>query len=252
MYRFIKTNMEEVEDLYKSYAQKNDCGDDFWEEHIYNGDIYKITLDDNTLGIFSIFNNEKLTSFYLLEPLVDAQSIFSSVLSEFNITSAFVITKDEPFLSLALDLHKEVKIQAYFFINTERTVPPAAYPREWVKKATMADLSELLGIKFFGEEAKRIEDGTLYVMRDPEGNFMCAGIIEPLKLQKNKTATGMYTQPEFRQKGVGRSMIMHLKDITIEQGKTTSAGCWYYNHLSKRTLESTGYITKTRLLNILF
>jgi hypothetical protein len=52
--------------------------------------------------------------------------------------------------------------------------------------------------------------------------------------------------------GIGRSIIIHLRNICIEKGLTPMAGCWYYNHNSKNTLESTGFITKTRLLRIDF
>jgi hypothetical protein len=55
-----------------------------------------------------------------------------------------------------------------------------------------------------------------------------------------------------RCKGVGRSIQMHLADITRENGYIPISGCWYYNHNSKKTIESAGRYSKTRLLNVTF
>jgi GNAT superfamily N-acetyltransferase len=63
---------------------------------------------------------------------------------------------------------------------------------------------------------------------------------------------GMSVHPDFRRKGVGRSIIMHLADICREKGVTPHCGCWYYNHNSKATSESAGFVAQTRLLNVFF
>lgn len=62
----------------------------------------------------------------------------------------------------------------------------------------------------------------------------------------------MITIEEKRRKGVGRSIQLHLGDICIERGGIPISGCWYFNHLSKKTITSAGRYTKTRLLNISF
>jgi hypothetical protein len=40
--------------------------------------------------------------------------------------------------------------------------------------------------------------------------------------------------------------------ICAQQGRRPIAGCWYYNHLSKKTLEKAGLFSQTRLLKFLY
>ncbi len=78
------------------------------------------------------------------------------------------------------------------------------------------------------------------------------GIIVDNVIMNGCKGTGMFTNPKYRQQGVGRSIILHLKEICNEKGIIPLPGCWYYNHESKKTLESAGYISRTRLLRIEF
>ena len=71
-------------------------------------------------------------------------------------------------------------------------------------------------------------------------------------LAPTQASIGMSVYPDHRCKGVGRSIIMHLTEISREKRFTPICGCWYYNHNSKLTLESAGFVSKTRLLNVHF
>lgn len=182
-----------------------------------------------------------------------AQSVFEDVLKSFDIVKAYVPTCDELLLSLCLDKHKKVNLQAYFFEDGKKQVRQAEYGRELLYKATLKDLPDIISItgNFVDRHEERINKGELYILKK-NGIFLGMGVLVDDVLMKNCGCTGMFTNEKYRQKGIGRSIIMHLKDICREEGKTPIAGCWYYNYNSKRTLESTGYITKTRLLKIEF
>jgi hypothetical protein len=45
--------------------------------------------------------------------------------------------------------------------------------------------------------------------------------------------------------------IIESQFYSIELGLTPVAGCWYYNRESRLTLESAGYITKSKLLRVI-
>jgi predicted acetyltransferase len=62
----------------------------------------------------------------------------------------------------------------------------------------------------------------------------------------------MYVIEPFRQQGAGTQLIRLLIEECNKQGLHPIAGCWYYNHLSKRTLEKAGMFTQTRLFKIDF
>ena len=58
------------------------------------------------------------------------------------------------------------------------------------------------------------------------------------------------TIERFRGKGVGTATIALLRAECHRRGIRPVAGCWYYNHTSKRTLERAGMYSPTRLLRI--
>ncbi len=63
---------------------------------------------------------------------------------------------------------------------------------------------------------------------------------------------GMFTLESLRSKGIGTSILLGLNDECARLGIHPIAGCWYYNQLSKKTLEKAGMFSPTRLLKISF
>lgn len=117
-------------------ARLTGVGDDFWEEHILNGVRYSILSNDVEIGYFTLFGNEKLTSFYMINSCLKlAQPVFRQVLSEFRVKTAFVATCDELFLSLCMDRHKSLEMQAYFFEHSGASVRPPEWRRELIQPA---------------------------------------------------------------------------------------------------------------------
>ena len=119
------------------------------------------------------------------------------------------------------------------------------YPRTVAIPCDEADILDKEGV------AENIALGKYYVMRE-NGVFLGQGFFNQLKLIPGAASIGMSVHPDYRQRGVGRSIIMHLADICRGKGITPNCGCWYYNHNSKATLESAGFVSKTRLLNVFF
>jgi GNAT superfamily N-acetyltransferase len=60
----------------------------------------------------------------------------------------------------------------------------------------------------------------------------------------------MHTIEKFRRQGVGTATIRLLIDECRRRGLRPVAGCWYYNHFSKKTLERAGMYTATRLVKV--
>ena len=150
-----------------------------------------------------------------------------------------------------MDFHKRLEMQAYFFTcgnRAVRPVRPPAYPRELLKVAVPSDETDILDKEGVAEN---IALGKYYVMRE-NGIFLGQGFYNELQLIPNTASIGMSVHPDFRRKGIGRSIIIHLSDICREKGITPCCGCWYYNHNSKATLESAGFIAQTRFLNVFF
>lgn len=255
MYSFERSSLQEQGAFYEAYVQGlSSRYDDFMEHHILESDIYSVLVEGRHSGYFGIYKDDLITQFVMENAAFGhAQGVFGQVLEQFGVRQAFVPTCDNAFLSLCMDRHSKVELQAYFFEDSGRTVRPAEYSRELLVQAKRGDLEEIVAVAgdFLDHYEKRIEDGELYILRE-NGEFLGLGVIVDNKVMKNCKGTGMFTSEKHRMKGVGRSIILHLKELCYEMGAIPVPGCWYYNHNSKRTLESAGYISRTRLLKIQF
>ncbi len=255
MYKYVKASLEENKEFFNSYVDSlSGIYDDFLEDHILSSEIYSIYIDKQHSGYFGIFNKTMLTQFFVTKRFLKlAQKVFADILKSYEIKNAFVPTCDELFLSLCLDKHTKVNLQAYFFQESGEKAALPEYPRECLKLATLEDIEEIKEVTgdFMDRQVERIKAGQLYILREGS-EFLGLGVIVDNRIMKNCKGTGMFTNEKHRQKGVGRSIILHLKDICHEMGVRPIPGCWYYNHNSKRTLESAGYASTTRLLRIDF
>jgi len=248
-YLFTPTTLNTSCALVNEYlASIHGINDDFWEEHVLDSAVWRIEFEGEAIGLFGIHGGENLCFFYVVRAyLRHAQPIFAQVLEQFAAQYAFVTTRDEQFLSLCMDKHIRIEKQAYFFKEGELPVRPAEYGRELLVPATLDDAADILD----ENPEENIQQGKYYVLRE-NGLFLGQGFFNPNLLTPNSASIGMSVHPDHRQKGVGRSIMLHLKTMCHERGMTPVCGCWYYNHNSKRTLESAGFVTQTRLLKVWF
>jgi RimJ/RimL family protein N-acetyltransferase len=82
------------------------------------------------------------------------------------------------------------------------------------------------------------------------GECVGFGIMAKSDFQRGVASIGMFTLAPLRGAGVGTATIALLIEECSRRGMRAVAGCWYYNHPSKRTLERAGMTTKTRLLKV--
>lgn len=258
-YIFKPTRLKEIHELVQEYLNSLLSPiDSFLEGHILESQIYLISENQNTIGYFALHKGKKeklLTQFYLRKNfLKEGQRIFKEILNQFSVKSAFIPTCDELFLSHAIDQDTRIKKQAYFFQdNKEIDVSNKLYQGGEFRVANPSDIAEIKEISgdFFDKLEERIAKSEIFVFTE-DSILLGAGIIEKGKLLKEYTSIGMFTNELYRRKGIGKSIIIHLKRWCYENGQIPISGCWYYNINSKRTLESAGMITKTRLLNVHF
>ena len=255
-YTFSKCAAVEIQALIEAYIKTlSSPFDSFLEDHIAASDFYSINAETGTIGYFAIDKEFCITQFYLKrEHLKYSQKLFKDILEQYQIKHALVFTGDELFLSLLLDQEIELKKQAYFFQDSGVAVDEnALYQGGSFRPAIKDDIPLILLVSgdFFDSLEARVERGEIFVLKDGE-ILLGAGIIEHGRILKGYTSIGMFTNEQYRQKGIGRTIITRLKQWCYENGYIPICGCWYYNHNSQKTLESAGMVTKTRLLNIEF
>jgi GNAT superfamily N-acetyltransferase len=252
-YKFHPCKQIEVQPLIRQYASSlSSPFDAFLEEHILHSCFYKIQGHE-TIGYYAVYQDKLLTQFFVKDlwyPV--SHDIFQQILAKHAFTSIFVPTSDEFLLSLILDKDYPIRKQAYFFQDSKKHISSEKlYLNGKFRESVLHDAGQIKEVSgdFFDRLEDRIEEGQLFVLKEQE-KLLGIGIMEKSILQEGYASVGMYTNEEFRQRGIGRTIIHHLKKWCYEHDLTPICGCWYYNANSKSTLESAGMVSKTRLLNV--
>jgi GNAT superfamily N-acetyltransferase len=224
--------------------------DSFLEDHILASNHYRILIDGAAAGFCSIHGESLITQFALAPAhRRHGQAAFWGLRRLESVQAAFVPTCDELFLSHAIDDCRQIDRQAYFFqALPDVAAPPAALQ---VRQAVLADLPTIRAGSggFFDRLEASLEQGQLY-LTERAGDCLGFGIIDRSALYADVASVGMYTLEGARRTGVGTATIRALIGACRRAGLRPIAGCWYFNHRSKQTLEAAGMVSASRLLRI--
>lgn len=250
-FRFNEVVYTDISDMMDSFAKELSSPiDSFIEQHILDSNFYSICEDDSCLGYFAIHKGSLLTQFYIkTEYRRRSQEIFFWVKKMYNVSEAFVCTADEFFLSHVLDCYSDIKKQAYFFKDTGMS--NTLKNNVSIRLATIQDKNDIINNSedFFAEVEQCISKEQIY-MAYIEDVLVGFGVHERGRIVREYSSIGMYTIPKFRQKSIGADILRSLKKEVKSLGYKPIAGCWYYNHFSKLTLESAGLYSDTRMLKV--
>jgi hypothetical protein len=248
-YNFLQKYISEY------YVKNNIIVDSFWETHVRESNFYKIMDVENAAGYFAIYKETVLILFHVFEKYRNiSQELFAIIKKYESIKEALVPTGDEFFISHAIDNYTGIEKQAYFSIYTDKT--PSKILSIELQLADIEKDREILSLcyDFLKEEIENIKntiDEEIYIAKN--GNDIIGfGVIEYQKIVEIYASIGMIVREEFRQNGYGANILNGLKNIVRAKGKIPISGCWYYNHNSKKTMESAGAYSKTRLLRFYF
>jgi GNAT superfamily N-acetyltransferase len=224
----------------------------YLESHILGSTHYRLMANGQNAGIASIHNQSLITQFAVDEPFRHlGQALFTTLKRTEHVQFAYVSSGDEFFLAHALDEHRTIATQAYFF--SARAEAVAVPPDFRLVPATMADVARIRAISgdFLDPIEERIGRDELFLMmkNDDLAGF---GIREVSTLYDDVASIGMFTLPDQRGGGAGTATIALLIADTQRRGPRPVAGCWFYNHASKRTLERAGLAATSRLFKIGF
>jgi RimJ/RimL family protein N-acetyltransferase len=251
--RFVRVELAEIREAMQQHLEALPGPvDSFYEDHVLSSSHHRIELSGETAGFASIHLGRLITQFCLAEPYRrHGQELFQRVRRLENAGAAFVPTCDEFFLAHALDDYRLLAKQAYFFTASRTAVEPEVTREYSLRQAEPADagfIQEQSG-DFFEQVERQIQAGELFLTcRD--GESVGFGVLARSHFCRNVASIGMFTSEPYRNQGVGTATIALLITECRGRGLRAVAGCWYYNHASKRTLERAGMVTGTRLLKI--
>lgn len=220
----------------------------FMEDNLENSEVFSINAEEHHIG-FAAKQEETLYFFYIEKSWIRlGEYIFERFIKEHDVSSVFFQTSDTFLVSLVCDWEFDKKKGAYFFMDAGRKEKPSGILESYIFKAAKSEDVEMIRQytgDFFDNLEKRIEQGTIYMLVE-ENILLGCGIIEYGRLFKEYGSIGMITSKDQRKKGVGQMILWHLKEICYEKGITPISGCWYYNTLSRKTLEKANMISIAR------
>jgi GNAT superfamily N-acetyltransferase len=251
--RFTRVEFPEIRDAVREHLEALPRPiDSFLEDHILDSSHYRTEIDGATAGFASVHKGTLITQFCLREPFKRyGQPVFQRLRRLETVREAFVPTCDEFFLSHALDDYRLCAKQAYFFVFGGEAVAPDATARCALRLAGGDDVARIKACSgdFLEDVEKHVRAGELFLTHR-DGEFVGIGIRVRTRLFGGAASIGMYTIEAYRGSGIGTATIALLIAECQREGTRPVAGCWNYNHLSKRTLERAGMVTQTRLLRI--
>lgn len=258
---FKKSDWNALKNLTTEYftelGYKNDA---FHNGFLFDSEAYSIAVDDMICGFFSLGNSweggKMLCGFYVIpEKRRISDEIFGKLLEEMNVQAALVPSNDAHFVSLAFEkmhaLGTGFEMQAYQFVYGEPE-REAEYGMELLEEVqpdeyeAMNSLTEGQWEGCYGDPAFRF-----YAIRK-DGKTLGYGASGKMKYNDKYVDVGNFTLPEFRRQGVGRSLLINISKIVLQQGKIPIAGCWYGNKESIPTLKSSGFIPENRIFYVKF
>ncbi len=251
--RFVSVDLAEIKPVLAAHVLTLSSPiDSYLEDHLLQSRHYHILVNGEAAGSTAIHNQSLITHFSLDAPHRHlGQRVFAQVRKLEQVREAYVPTCDEYFLAHALDEYRLLEKQAYFFQarpGAQRPPSPSGLTHRLARTGDLAQMTTLTG-DFFDRAEWRVADGQISVA-EQEGEIVGFGVIERSTLYPAAASIGMITVEARRGQGVGTAIIGALLDECARQQLTAIAGCWYYNHFSKKTLEKAGMYAQTRLLKV--
>ena len=237
--------------------------DGMWEGAIIaQAAFWEIEDQGQRVGYFCLGAENELLRFQLWENyLARSQAIFRWLISTHSIQYAVASTIEPPYFSLCLDMQKSIMLHSYLFRDSKRLEPWSALSNLSFRKAEMSELAEL--VRFYrtnvegpGEWVetflhKRIEREELFGLYERQ-TVVATGECIPSQKQFPYTDLGMVVAQGYRGRGLGSSMLLHLKNLCYEAGQRPICSCAAGNLASKKAIEKAGFVSEHRMVKVVF
>ena len=228
--------------------------DSFLEDMLTASEFFSIVKNSTSIG-YAAKQGDHLCFFHtIVKEFRSASTIFEEFCKCYEIRHVQVMTQDALLLALISEWEYKKTKGACWFIDGGRIEKPLNKVEGTLfRKALITDL-KLIEEKtegFFNTDnpektlAKNIENDCIFMLLDG-GELLGCGVMEKGVYFKDCVSIGMVVVREKRRMGVGQTILWHLKEWAYENGLKPIAGCWYYNSLSRKTLEKAGMIATSR------
>jgi hypothetical protein len=245
-----KSSIKEVDALIKAPVKRLAYPLDSWlEDQLFNSAVYKLMYGNRCVG-YAAQKKQTLQFFHVRKKYFrDAPSLLEKVIAENGIERVFVMTQDPLLCALIAEWEYEKEKHACFF--TDSGQPTNSVMADVVFRiAGIDDISKIrqgTG-EYYNEKSggfssleERIAAGTIFILEDKH-NLLGCGDIEKCRVCRGCASIGMFVNQDFRGKCYAPVILVKLKEWCYQHDLKPVAGCWYYNTLSRKSLEAAGMV----------
>lgn len=252
---FLPTDLEDLRPTLVEYNRHLAPICSFLEDHIRDAMHYRITIDSAVAGFVSVHGGATIVQFGLGPEFRGyGQDVFREARRLESVHGALVASSDQFFLVHSIDDYSRLSKQACMFESVDESGSPDRSDDACtfrVAEPTDVALVEELSGDFFEQSEKLIETGLMYVV-DRSGSTVGFGLIERNEFALGSASIGIFTVESARRTGVGTEVVRFLAAECRRLDLRAHAGCWYYNHASKRTLERGGMAATGRIFRVVY
>lgn len=234
--------------------------DGMWESFRNSAMDWGIVCDDEMIGYASVGEDNHLLQFYITPKyLSNGEVIFKEFIGKMKIKTGIVGTNNLVYLSIALNLVREMIIDTYLFRNNyEVTIEE----KEGVLiECQDKDINKIVNFCHYSMGAPKewlvgyigdlIEKREIFFLQDDDK------IIGTCEVRKSTTApkfadVGMVVSPDYRRQGYGTYLLNKAKAIAIEWEKIPICSCEKDNTGSVKSIHNCGFVSMYQLLSISF
>lgn len=254
-FSFKKTTAREILPLLRQHAQTlSSPWDSYMEENILRNESYQINALQEPAGYASVQAGQLFCFFVNKAYYSHAPLILQRFLGELKMNKVQVLTNDPLLNNLIMEWeYTLVSRNACFFSDAVmREMPPLQAQKPVFREALLSDMATIVQNTgdFFDSLENRIKKQTIFVLEDG-GVLLGCGIVEAGEILTDCVSIGMITCREHRKKGVAGYILWHLKGWAYNNNLRPVAGCWYYNVLSRKSLEKAGMAATGKSFSVL-
>ena len=248
-YEIKKSNLKEVDLLVKAHAKSLVFPMDSWlEDQLFNSAVYMLIYGRKCIG-YAAQKKQTLQFFHVRKKYFRyAPALMEKVVADNNIERVFVMTQDPLLCALIAEWEYTKEKHACFFSDSGRKEIPET--NAIFRIAGINDISKIrrgTG-EYYNEKSggfssleERIAAGTIFILEDKH-NLLGCGNIEKGRVCLDCASIGMFVNRDFRGQGYAPVILVKLKEWCYQHDLKPVAGCWYYNTLSRKSLEVAGMV----------
>lgn len=258
---FKEASWNELQTLYTTYMKELEYKNDgFHNSMLLEGQPYIIYCNHDVSGFFSLGaswdKGVMLRGFYVLPSKHRASvGIFNKIIEDFQVEAALVASNDSHYVGLAFEKMNSLKtsfdMQAFNFIYGEPE-REAEYGMDCIEEVNPNEYELMNSLTNKQWDDCFDDENFKFYKLTYQKETLGYGSIGKMRYREKYADVGNFTLPQHRRKGVGRSIIINLSKLAIQQGLIPVAGCWYGNKESIATLTSSGFIPESRLFYVRF